>query len=271
MRPDDLSEDTSSWLLRGVRVGWAARRLTPRRHAGSSLQRAKASPHYRRAVARARFCRAVCQSIPSLSARSCTGPILPTNRGQPVAARGREARPPKDDRHARRHQEKSKQSNWPLCWSGPVAAALLGAVPEDVGADPSRARSRPRGVSDRQEPWRYPSVVVVEVGCQQSLEASERVELMEVQPPVPELGPQSFDEGVGLDDIDLGDDMPGDFVEVTVRADDVLSDPPSVRTLICWLEAHASASLRTSRVPSAERFDCRVHASTRLEDPSTTP
>ena len=39
-----------------------------------------------------------------------------------------------------------------------------------------------------------PRVVVVEVGCYQSLEAGKRVELMQVEPPMPELGPQSLDQ-----------------------------------------------------------------------------
>ena len=53
-------------------------------------------------------------------------------------------------------------------------------------------------------------VVVEEVLRDERLEAGERVELVEVEPAMTELAPESLDHRVGLDDVDLSDDVVGD-------------------------------------------------------------
>ena len=53
-------------------------------------------------------------------------------------------------------------------------------------------------------------VVVEEVLADERLEPAEGVELVEVEPSMPELAPEGLDHRVGLDDVDLGDDVVGD-------------------------------------------------------------
>ena len=57
-------------------------------------------------------------------------------------------------------------------------------------------------------------VVVEEVLADERLEPAEGVELMEVEPAMPELAPEGLDHRVGLDDVDLSDDMVRDGGEL---------------------------------------------------------
>ena len=63
-------------------------------------------------------------------------------------------------------------------------------------------------------------VVVEKVRADERLEPAEGVELVEVEPAMPELAPEGLDHRVGLDDVDLGDDVVGDGGDVSILADD---------------------------------------------------
>ncbi len=68
-------------------------------------------------------------------------------------------------------------------------------------------------------------VVVGEVRGDEPLESGERIERVQVEPAVTELAPERFDHRVGLDDIDLSDDVIGDGHELIVLMDDEVLGP----------------------------------------------
>jgi hypothetical protein len=63
-------------------------------------------------------------------------------------------------------------------------------------------------------------VVIGEIAGDESIEPDERIQRVEVEPSTAELTPQSFNHRIGLNDIDLYDDMLGESDEVGILLDD---------------------------------------------------
>ena len=113
--------------------------------------------------------------------------------------------------------------------AGRAAGPSVGHDPLSLGLDVPFAKTLGKiGLSTKvgligRSPAKYhrgdPSVVVQEVCGDQFLETGERIELMQVQPSMPELIPQSLDQGIRLGDVDLGDHVLGDFAQFVVGVD----------------------------------------------------